>query len=212
MTWMAPLWRRLRAHRGPTLDGLQEGCFCALDLEATGLDPRREAIVAAAAVEFVHGQPGRSYVTLVDPRRSIPPEATAVHGITDAMVAGAPSPEATWRELRAMLGDRVLVGHGVAFDLALLGRVARAAALPPPVNVALDTRALAAAIYPGQADLSLETIAARVGVQVEGRHTAEGDALTAGRIFYALLPAFQALGVRSVAELAWVQAAGRLPR
>lgn len=212
MTWIAPLWRRLRSHRGPTLDSLREEGFVALDLEATGLDPRREAIVAAAAVEFVGGQPRQSYVTLVDPRRPIPASATAIHGITDAMVAGAPSAEHALAELKAVLGRHVVVGHGVAFDLALLHRVARAAAVSPPDNLALDTRGLAGVAYPEEVDLSLESVAAKVGVRVERRHTAEGDAMTAGRLLLALLPVFKALGVKTVHELVWVQRAGRFPR
>ena len=212
MTWIAPLWRRLRSHRGPTLDALREDGFVALDLEATGLDPRREVMVAAAAVEFVGGRPRQSYVTLVDPRRPIPASATAIHGITDVMVAGAPSAEHALAELKAVLGRHVVVGHGIAFDLALLNRVARTAAVSPPDNLALDTRRLAGVAYPGAADLSLESVAARVGVQVEGRHTAEGDATTAGRLLLALLPVFEAVGVRTVHELSWVQSAGRLPR
>jgi DNA polymerase-3 subunit epsilon len=208
---MAPLWRRWRGQPGPTLEGLCAEGFVALDLEATGLDPRRDAIVAAAAVEFVGGRRGRSYVTLVNPGRPIPPSATAIHGITDGMVTGAPPPAHALIELMAVLGQHVIVGHGVAFDLALLRRVARSAALQAPTNLVLDTSDLAAAAYPGL-DVSLEGVAARVGVPVQGRHTAEGDAVTAGRLLLALLPVFQALGVRTLQELLWVQSAGRLPR
>ena len=211
MTWIAPLWRRWRGQPGPSLDGLRAEGFVALDLEATGLDPRRDDIVAAAAVEFVGGRRRQTYVTLVDPGRPIPTSATAIHGITDAMVTGAPSPEHALNDLMVVLGQRVVVGHGVAFDLALLRRVARAAGVSGPGNLVLDTRALAAAAYP-ELDPSLEGVAARVGVPVEGRHTAEGDAVTAGRLLLALLPVFQGQGIKTVQELLWVQSAGRLPR
>jgi DNA polymerase III epsilon subunit family exonuclease len=183
--------------------------FVALDLETTGLDPRRDAIVSLAAIPFVALTPAPGYVTLVDPARPIPGASTAIHGITDAMVRDAPALDGVLHEAQALIGEAVLVGHTVAFDLALLARARRAHRLPRLSHRALDTRRLAAALHPEWRDFTLEHVALRLGVDVAARHTAEGDALTAGRIFVAMLPELESLRLRTVADAAWLERQAR---
>jgi DNA polymerase-3 subunit epsilon len=137
--WLHPLWRGPR-RRGPGLDVLVDPGFVALDLETTGLDPRRDAVVAAAAIPVVAGIPQPGYVTLVDPRRPIPASSSAIHGITDAMVTGAPPIEAVLHALGRVWGDGILVGHGVEFDVAILAREARAVGRRGPDNPTLCRR------------------------------------------------------------------------
>jgi DNA polymerase-3 subunit epsilon len=179
--------------------------FLALDLETTGLDPRRDVMVSVAVIPFVDGRPDDGYVTLVDPGRSIPAESTAVHGLTDAMVRGAPPVDRVLSELEAILGDHVLVGHNIGFDLAILGRARRARWLPRRTNLALDTLLLAAGLHPEWRTFTLEHVADRLHIDVVGRHTAEGDAQTAGRILLQLLPELEGKNLRSVADLIWFQ-------
>lgn len=194
----------LTGRRGPALDSVRQR-FVALDLETTGLDPRRDAMVSIAAIPFVESVPQSGYVTLVDPGRPIPPASTAIHGLTDAMVHGAPRLPHVLAELDAVVASASLVGYNVGFDLAIIGRERRARGLPRLRNRALDTRLLASALHPEWRDTSLEQLAARLGVPVVARHTAEGDALTAGRIFWALLPELEARGMRTLADLLWLQ-------
>jgi DNA polymerase III alpha subunit (gram-positive type) len=99
----------------------------------------------------------------------------------------------------------VLVGYAIDFDLAVLTRAARAAALPPLRNVALDTRDLALALDRRRHEVTLEGLAERLGVPVIDRHTAAGDALTAGLILLGLLHEFEAQGVRTLDELLRLQ-------
>ena len=144
----------------------------AIDLETTGLDAGRDAAVAVAVVPFRGGEPAGGYETLVNPGRPIPAASTRIHGITDEMVAAAPPLGDVLDEIEAMCGEHVIVGHGVAFDLAILERARRAHRRPPLPNTALCTMRLAAALHPGWADVTLEALAARLGVPVVGRHTA----------------------------------------
>ncbi|MGH7278390.1 MAG: 3'-5' exonuclease [Candidatus Rokuibacteriota bacterium] len=181
--------------------------FVALDIETTGLDSRRDAVVSLAAVPFVDGRPQSGIHTLVDPGRPIPETSTRIHGLTDAMVAGAPPIARVLPQVLALCDGHVVVGHGVDFDLAVLGRAARAAGLPGLQNDALDTRALAMALHPEWCDVSLEGLGDRLGVPVIGRHTAEGDALTAGGILMALLPVLATRRIETLPELLWFQAA-----
>jgi DNA polymerase-3 subunit epsilon len=204
-------FRRRAAGDHHAIDTLHGEGFIAVDLETTGLDPHRDAIVAAAAIPFVGGRPGEGFVTLVDPARPIPAASTAIHGITNAMVAGAPRGPSLIERLDVLLGPHVLVGHGVAFDVAILERERRALGLSGLDNSVLDSRGLAAALYPAWSDLELEAVAGRLGVPVVARHTAEGDALTAGRILLALLPGLHARGVRTLGDLRRFQRSGTAP-
>jgi DNA polymerase-3 subunit epsilon len=179
--------------------------FVAIDTETTGLDTDRDAIVSIAVVPFRGGEPTGEYETLVNPGRPIPPASTRIHGITDDMVAAAPRIGEVLDQIEAMCGDEVLVGHGVAFDLALIERTRRAGHRLPLGNTALCTMRLAAALHPGWADVTLESLARRLRVPVVGRHTARGDALVAGALMLGLLPELARRGQRTVADALWFQ-------
>ncbi len=204
MSWLSPLWRRGQGDER-SLEALVAGRFVAVDLETTGLDPRRDTIVEVAAIPFEAGQPRPGYVTLVNPGRAIPPEAARIHGLTDAAVADAPALDRMLRELDAVCGQEVLVGHGLSFDLAVLDRERRARGLPRVANPTLDTRLLAAALHPDWPDYGLEAAATHAGIGVLGRHTAEGDALATAGLLMFLLEEAQARGLRTLSELIWLQ-------
>jgi DNA polymerase III epsilon subunit-like protein len=182
-----------------------------LDLETTGLDPRRDAIVSVAVVPFVGGEAVEGYETLVNPGRPIPPASTLIHGIADADVREAPFVGDVLPAIEAAIGAHVVVGHGVEFDLAILRREARAHRRPPLANAYLDTQRLAAACAPHWPDLGLDAVAAQLGVGVSGRHTARGDAIAAGHIFLSLLRRLEARGARTLAEAQWLQEHAPMP-
>lgn len=179
--------------------------FVAIDLETTGLDPRRDVAVAVAVVPFRGGAPAGGYETLINPGRPIPAASTRIHGITDDMVTAAPRLADVLDEVDTVCGDHVIVGHGVAFDLAIVERTRRALHRPSLRNTALCTMRLGAALHPGWTDVTLEALAGRLGVPVVGRHTARGDALVAGALLLGLLPELARRGHRTVADAMWLQ-------
>ena len=130
--------------------------FVSIDLETTGLDATRDAAVAVAVVPFRGGEPIGGYETLVNPGRPIPAVSTRIHGITDEMVKAAPRLGDVLDEIEALFGVHAVVGHGVAFDLAILERARQAHHRPPLANTALCTMRLAAALHPGSVDVTLE--------------------------------------------------------
>jgi len=97
--------------------------FVVIDTETTGLDPATDALVEIAAVRYRprEGVIGPIWQTLVNPGRPIPAAASAIHGITNVMVAFAPQPDDAWQEFRRFLGDvAVLVAHNAIFDRSFL--------------------------------------------------------------------------------------------
>lgn len=177
----------------PSLDALIADGFVAIDTETTGMDARADRVVALGAVRWGPAGEIDRYETLVDPGRPIPAASTAVHGIDDAAVRGAPSLDAALPAFRAFVGDRVPVAHMGAFDLAFLQRPLARAALPGLERM-LDTAVLAARLLPPLPELSLDAVCAYLGIPVTGRHTALGDARLAAAVLARLLPELERRG------------------
>src|SRR5207253_461188 len=95
--------------------------YAVFDCETTGTAPGRDEIVSLALVRLASdGVEVARYGRLVRPSRSIPAEATAVHGIGDADVAKAPAFAEVADEVLGLLVDAVFVAHNADFDLAML--------------------------------------------------------------------------------------------
>jgi DNA polymerase-3 subunit epsilon len=206
-------FRRAR-RRGPARPDvpLRDLDFVAIDIETTGLDPRRDVIVALAAIPFLGGRPSTAtgYARLVNPGRPIPLDARLVHGISDGDVRDAPSVTAALPEFLERCRGGALVAHSADFDLAIINRAARAAHLPQLGGPILDVGRLAHALFPSWWDLSLEGLGRLLEVEVLGRHTAEGDALTAGKILVHMRPLLEQRGVRTLEAALRLQRRGVL--
>ncbi|TIT15988.1 MAG: 3'-5' exonuclease [Mesorhizobium sp.] len=171
----------------------------AVDTETTGPDATKARVVQIGAIGIAHGKVVREsqLALLIDPGEAIPPEASLVHGITDADVDGAGSFPDAWAQFQEFVGDRILVGHSIGFDLAVLERECRRASLPWAKPRALCVRLLATIANPNLADHSLETIAAWLRLEIAGRHSALGDAIAAGDIFAGLIPELRKRNIRT---------------
>jgi DNA polymerase III subunit epsilon len=173
--------------------------YAVLDLETTGLDPAGGDRVVSVAVVRVRGgtvERADAFSTLVDPARPIPPTATAIHGITDEQVRGMPALLDVLPELVEYVGEAVLVGHTVTFDLAFLEPALKAAVLPSlRQHGVLDTLLLGHALLPTFRAASLDELAGLLGVVVRDRHTALGDAVTTAEVFVRLLQLLEQHGI-----------------
>lgn len=174
---------------------MQALTYVVFDTETTGLFPDRgDEIVQLAAVRVVNGRRVLNEVfdTLVNPGRPIPPSSTLIHGISDDMVADAPSIDEVARQFHAFARGAVLVAHNIDFDLSFLKRVEPRIGLRFDHPV-LDTAELSASVFGDGENHSLDALAARLGVALppSARHTALGDATATADILIKLLPALQ---------------------
>lgn len=174
----------------------------AVDTETTGPDATKARVIQIGAIGIAHGKVVRQprFDLLIDPGEAIPSEASLVHGITDGDVDGAGSFPDAWAQFQEFVGDRILVGHSIGFDLAVLERECRRAGLPWKKPRALCVRLLATLANPNLADHSLETIAAWLRLEIAGRHSALGDAIAAGDIFAGLIPKLRKRNIRTLGE------------
>lgn len=173
-----------------------------LDTETTSLDATHARILQVGAVRITSGaiESGDILDRLTDPGLPIPPETTAVHGIDAARVAGAPRFAEVIAPIEAFVGQRLVIGHAVAYDMTVLKREYALAGRAWPHWRTLDVRHLARVAVPGLADHSLDRLCEHLAIEIRGRHSARGDAEATARLFLALLPLLRARGVRTLAE------------
>jgi DNA polymerase-3 subunit epsilon/CBS domain-containing protein len=173
-----------------------------LDTETTGLDVAQARLVQLSAVRIAGGRvlAEQTFDALVNPGVPIPPAATAVHGISDEMVAAAPSFAEVRPAFERFRGDAVLIGQSIGFDLAVLLRETRRAGQRWQPPRFLDTKLLAAALDPDAGERGLDALAAAHGVLIADRHRALGDALVTAEVFVCLLPCLAAAGVHTIAD------------
>ena len=94
--------------------------FIAFDLETTGVKPSENMIVEVGAVLFDGDRALKGFGTLVDPGIPIPPDASAVNGISDEMVRGKPRIADVLAEFAGFCGDLPVVAHNAPFDFKFL--------------------------------------------------------------------------------------------
>lgn len=180
--------------------------FVVFDVETTGLQPEAgDRVVSLAAVRVRGGRVRRGEVfdALVNPGRSIPPASTALHGITDDLVAEAPPMDVVLPGFLEFARRAVLVGHQVWFDVrCLAAEAARVGGVPLTLtHPILDTLALSRLVHGVLPDHSLDGVAARLGVTVQGRHSALGDALATAEILVRLLALLERRGLRTLGDV-----------
>ncbi len=163
--------------------------FLALDFETTGLDSTVGRVVEVGAIRFSLGSDGffeeASMACLVDPGMPIPQRASAIHGISDADVAGAPSFREVAPALLALAEGAVIVAHNVRFDLSFLdAELSRLGLSRPPAETA-DTVVLSRRAFPGRASYRLGAIASALGIDAGSAHRALDDARTCMRLYAA---------------------------
>ena len=166
---------------------LTELKFACLDTETTGLSPEGGGKICELAVSVsCAGRVVDEFSTLLNPGMPMHPDVIAIHGITNEMVAGAPSFGDILPRLLALLDDCVIVAHNADFDIGFLrSEFAQCGMRFPPYPV-VDTLKLAR--KSGRfAKNNLGCIAADLGINTQGWHRAMADTKMAEQIFYYFL-------------------------
>jgi DNA polymerase III subunit epsilon len=181
---------------------LEAATYVVFDLETTGLAPGRDRICEIGAVRVVDLAPAGLFETLVDPGGPLPASISALTGIHEHDLRGAPhAPEAVRRFL-AFAGECVLVAHNARFDVGFLDReveLIEGRRLAAPV---LDTVWLARRLLAGRATrVSLRSLADFFGTSVEPCHRALPDAQATAEALVALLGLAQERGARTVGDV-----------
>lgn len=162
---------------------VDEATWLVVDCETTGLDPATDHVVEIAAVATCLREPNLGmWATLVKPPIAIPPEMSAIHGITDSDVVGAPDITHAVQELGdfvARFREPVLVAHNSEFDMSFLG-------LNDGRMPILCTKRLAMHLWPNLPQHRNQSLRYRLELKVDtfgiAPHRALGDALVTAAI------------------------------
>ena len=170
--------------------------FVALDLETTGLDPDRDTILEIGAVKFKGNRVEGEYSTLINPGRPISQFITNLTGITDAMVANAPPLRQALKPLEEFIGEAIIVGHNIKFDLSFLRKQRLFTD-----HDQLDTYDLAAVLIPAAGRYSLGALGQALGVILPATHRALDDARVTHALFRKLFEHALTLPLEVLAEI-----------
>jgi DNA polymerase III epsilon subunit family exonuclease len=144
-----------------------------IDVETTGTDPKMSDLLEVAAVKIKGTKIVDRWSTFVNPGRPI--VGNQMHGITDKDVKGAPSPKDAADKLLDFVGDALVVGHNVGFDLGFIEE-AKGDGFRFAPGTYLDTLVIAREGYPGAESYKLGDLARFFGIELAQGHRALPDA------------------------------------
>ena len=175
----------------PCVYGVQDvpldGEFCVFDTETTGLDPGVEYLTEIGAVLIRNGEVVEEFDTFVKPGKPITEKITALTGITNEMVADAPSEAEALQMFLDFAGGRTLVAHNAnSFDIRFLKAAARRSGIELNLSY-IDTLTMAQTMYPGLSNYKQGTINKHLELPDYEAHRACEDAGALGRIFCVML-------------------------
>ena len=181
---------------------LRQVTFCVLDIETTGGDRNNDAITEIGAARFHGGECLGTFQTLVNPGIRIPPSITVLTGITESMVATAPNIDQVLPSLLEFVGDSVIVGHNVGFDLGFLNAALRRRGSPALGPTVVDTLPLARRLVRDEVpDCRLGTLATRLRLDHRPTHRALDDTLATADLLHRLLERAASIGVTGLDDL-----------
>ena len=99
---------------------INKDIFICIDVETTGLDLLSDRVIEIAIVKFTFDEILDTYSTLIDPEIEIPKTSQAIHNISQDMVKGKPKIKDVLPEILKFIGDRIIMGHGITFDIDMI--------------------------------------------------------------------------------------------
>lgn len=155
--------------------------FAVVDIETTGGFPEQHGITEIAIVLMEGKEIEGQFSTLINPHQPIPPFIANMTGISDAMVSKAPSFELVAERIHELLQGRIFVAHNVNFDYSFVKYHLLQAGyhLQTPK---ICTIRMSRKVFPGFRKYGLGHLSRELGITIEGRHRAGGDALATAQI------------------------------
>ncbi|MEQ1874636.1 MAG: DEDD exonuclease domain-containing protein [Ilumatobacteraceae bacterium] len=192
---------------------LADVTFCVLDIETTGTDRGGDLITEIGVVKVRRGECLGTMATLVNPGKAIAPSVIVMTGITQSMVASAPRIETVLPALQEFIGDAVIVGHNVGFDMGFINAALLRSDRASFRNTVIDTLPLARRLVRDEVpDCRLGTLASRFRLDHKPTHRALDDALATTDLLHLLLERAAGLGVLGLDDLVLLPKMGGHPQ
>ena len=149
--------------------------YVLLDIETTGLDPRYAEIIEIGAYKVVNNEIVDTFETLIKPTEFIPEEITNINHITNEMVSDAPSQMEVLTKFDEFVGDSIIMGHNVTFDIGFLTHYFYQYLRHYMLNDYVDTLYMARKLLKELPNHKLQTLSEYYGLNIEGEHRALKD-------------------------------------
>lgn len=173
-----------------------------VDFETTGSHPRQgDSIIQIGAVAIDDGVITESFSTMIHPGQDIPPFITQLTGITNEMVANAPSLEDVFPDLLRLLDGRAFVAHNASFDLQFLQEALLSQGYYAFDGYVFDTVELSRVLLPMQNSYRLGELASELEIEHENPHQADSDAMATAQLFLHLLDILKKLPLVTIQRL-----------
>ncbi|MEZ4957797.1 MAG: 3'-5' exonuclease [Saprospiraceae bacterium] len=211
--FQAPEYQAYLAHFSKKLDlykPVSGARFVVLDTETTGLDVKNDRILSLAALEIngANISVKNRLECFVKQDAYQPKESIAVHGILPNQTSQGISEKEMLTALLAFLGNAILVGHHISFDIAIINECMLREMGGPLKNTVLDTGRLARRLedpfnikHLNQKEYSLDSLCQKYQIEMGKRHTAAGDAFITALLFLKLLGRLEQKGVKTLKDL-----------
>jgi DNA polymerase-3 subunit epsilon len=156
--------------------------FAIIDVETTGGDPKRDKLTEFAVVIHDGEKIIKSFHTLINPERSIPPFITHITGITDDMVKDAPKFYEVAKEIVEITEGAYFVAHNVRFDYGFICNEFKRLGYPYQKQT-LCTVQMSRKAFPGLPSYSLGKLVKHFNISLKNHHRALDDALATTTLF-----------------------------
>ncbi len=173
------------------------------DLETTGLSSFYNEIIEFGAIRFKNNKLIEKKQIFIKPTKPISEEITELTGISNDHVKDAPNIEEVIKEIKAWIGDAVLIAHNADFDVSFLNQKFKDHNLSPVDNVTIDTLKLSWIMNKKIRNHRLGTIAKKLEVNYnpEIAHRADYDAEVLSEIFFVFKNRLEAEGNFSLEKI-----------
>ena len=162
--------------------------YVVFDLETTGLSPFKDEIIEIGAVKVdKDGKIVKTFTTLVKPTQPLTAFIQNLTGISNEMLADAPSIYTVLPRFADFAGDSVLVGHNVTFDIAFIQQKAKIYKDIKFLNPYVDTLSLTKKVYPNLKSYKLQDLIKEFDLKTYAAHRALADVVATQQLYELLL-------------------------
>lgn len=174
--------QKRREHKGKSLLFFPND-YIVMDLETTGLSPEYDSIIEICALKYENQILTDKFSTLINPGYEIDDFIIELTGITNEMLLTAPSIQKVINSLDCFLGNSIIVGHSVNFDINFIYDIYESTLSKPFCNDFIDTLRLSRRMHSEHKHNRLIDLSARYNLSYDNAHRAEFDCLLTNKVF-----------------------------
>lgn len=176
----------MREEKGKSIISFPDN-YTVIDTETTGLSPSWDEIIELAAIKYRNGKPTESFHSLIKPDMPINEFITMLTGISNEMVKESPSIGDVIGEYLSFIGDDIVVGHNVGFDINFIYDASMDHTGMPFTNDYINTVRFANKLLPDLQRKTLGAVCQHLGISPDGAHRALKDCELTNMIFQRMI-------------------------